>query len=80
MPGGMDSTGLAVGLKKGFIVEKRKLPVKPSSRKGVCALAPLSVPGPRAKKALSQQALRRACAAGAHKGCVIEQLAGSETI
>ena len=35
MPGQMDSTGLAVGLKKGFIVEKRKLAPKPASRKGV---------------------------------------------
>ena len=50
MPGGMDSTGLAVGLKKGFIVEKRKLPVKPSTRKGVRALASPPVPGLHANK------------------------------
>eukprot|EP00802_Teleaulax_amphioxeia_P034696 Tamp_41599.p3 GENE.Tamp_41599~~Tamp_41599.p3 ORF type:complete len:111 (-),score=29.38 Tamp_41599:91-393(-) len=30
----MDSTGLAVGLKKGFIVEKRTLAPKPANRKG----------------------------------------------
>jgi hypothetical protein len=40
MPGTMDSTGLAVGLKKGFIVEKRKLAPKPASRKGVSAIFP----------------------------------------
>jgi hypothetical protein len=50
MPGGMDSTGLAVGLKKGFIVEKRKLPVKPSTRKGVRALDSPPVPCVRANK------------------------------
>ena len=43
----MDSTGLAVGLKKGFIVEKRKLAPKPSSRKGVSA--PPCCPCPRAR-------------------------------
>lgn len=31
----IDSTGLAVGLKKGFVVEKRKLAARPASRKGV---------------------------------------------
>ena len=45
MPGTMDSTGLAVGLKKGFIVEKRKLAPKPASRKGVSA--PPCCPCPR---------------------------------
>ena len=45
MPGQMDSTGLAVGLKKGFIVEKRKLAPRPASRKGVRAKA-LPNPGP----------------------------------
>lgn len=55
MPGGMDSTGLAVGLKKGFIVEKRKLPVKPSTRKGVRALASPPVPGLRAIKPLGEE-------------------------
>ncbi len=53
MPGGMDSTGLAVGLKKGFIVEKRKLPVKPSTRKGVRALASPPAPGLRANSLIS---------------------------
>ena len=43
MPGNMDSTGLAVGLKKGFIVEKRKLAPRPASRKGVRETAPLSL-------------------------------------
>lgn len=33
MPGGVDSTGLAVGLKKGFLVEKRVMKVKPSQRR-----------------------------------------------
>jgi len=47
MPGQMDSTGLAVGLKKGFIVEKRKLAPKPASRKGV--RAPASRGGPRSR-------------------------------
>ena len=42
MPGNMDSTGLAVGLKKGFIVEKRKLAPRPASRKGVRETAPYS--------------------------------------
>jgi hypothetical protein len=42
MPGNMDSTGLAVGLKKGFIVEKRKLAPRPASRKGVRETAPHS--------------------------------------
>jgi len=31
----IDSTGLSVGLKKGFVVEKRKLAARPASRKGV---------------------------------------------
>eukprot|EP00961_Rhodomonas_salina_P025546 344552-Rhodomonas_salina.1 len=34
MPG-VDSTGLAVGLKKGFLVEKRTITPRPASRKGV---------------------------------------------
>ena len=52
MPGNMDSTGLAVGLKKGFIVEKRKLAPRPASKKGVRAAAPHSriAPRPRATK------------------------------
>ena len=33
--GYLDTTGLAVGLKKGFLVEKRKLADRPASRKGV---------------------------------------------
>mmetsp|Transcript_53727 Transcript_53727/g.125604 ORF Transcript_53727/g.125604 Transcript_53727/m.125604 type:complete len:106 (-) Transcript_53727:54-371(-) len=33
MPG-VDSTGLAVGLKKGFLVEKRTITPRPASRKG----------------------------------------------
>jgi hypothetical protein len=33
--GYLDTTGLAVGLKKGFLVEKRKLAARPASRKGV---------------------------------------------
>ncbi len=33
--GYLDTTGLAVGLKKGFLVEKRKLAPRPASRKGV---------------------------------------------
>jgi len=45
MPGEMYSTGLAVGLKKGFIVEKRKLAPRPASGKGVRARAPRN-PGP----------------------------------
>ena len=36
--GYLDTTGLAVGLKKGFLVEKRKLAARPASRKGVGAL------------------------------------------
>jgi len=30
----IDGTGLSVGLKKGFVVEKRKLAARPASRKG----------------------------------------------
>jgi large subunit ribosomal protein L36e len=33
MPGQLDSTGLAVGLKKGFLVEKRALKAKPAQRR-----------------------------------------------
>jgi hypothetical protein len=80
MPGGMDSTGLAVGLKKGFIVEKRKLPVKPSTRKGVRALDSPPLPCVRANKPyLGRFALCavRACSWGVR--AEPEQLAGSQT-
>jgi hypothetical protein len=40
--GFLDTTGLAVGLKKGFLVEKRKLAARPASRKGVRAVKTLS--------------------------------------
>ena len=59
MPGGMDSTGLAVGLKKGFIVEKRTLAPKPANRKGVRAAASQPAPGPRAHERNSVHARRR---------------------
>lgn len=37
----MDSTGLAVGLKKGFVVEKRQMAPRPASRKGVSPAEPI---------------------------------------